>query len=204
MGFFVSWLAFKDASSDRVCAALGAERTGVFAEPLDSALMGAALPNGMYLVLADGHSDYSALGFNFADNPTLATEVLHFQCYDTVMATRIECMAEGVKRWSISREEPSGPFELEGAIPPEYHRLLAQAKAQQEEEGNDDVDYLYDVPADLGWHLTGFQHDRPDAEIRFEILKMRPDSPFAPPERRGGPRGAGARAAAHKPWWKFW
>jgi hypothetical protein len=211
MGFNVNWVAIKGVTADEACSALGFERTGQVSEhPEVAELAGAVLPNGMYLVVAHGGGPFMALHDNYEHRPALPNEAIAFMCYDTVMMTKIACVTEGKVRWSISRIEPTDPFELEGEIPAEYHRLLAKAKEEQAKAG-DEVDYLYDVAANLGFHLTGYQHDRVQENIRFEVLRALPSSPYAPvaaPVRTGSARrsskplpwpGTGGR-----PWWKFW
>ncbi|MGF1625814.1 MAG: hypothetical protein ACFCVH_13105 [Alphaproteobacteria bacterium] len=211
MGFSVNWVAIKGATADEACAAMGFERTGEFAnDPTHKELVGCELPNGMYLVQADGRGPFTAFSETYAERQALPNEAIHFMCYDTVMMTTMGCVADGERRWSIMRYESGEPFELEGEIPAEYHRLLAQAKEKQATAG-DEVDYLYDVTAQLGFHLTGYQHDRVQEDIRFEVLRALPSSPYAPvaaPGRTGSARhsskplpwpGTGGR-----PWWKFW
>ena len=89
----------------------------------------------------------------------------------------------------------------------EYHRLLAKAKEEQKEDRGGDVDYLYEVTADLGKHLTGFRHDIVDDSIRFEVLTVRPFTPFEPKQsspQHSSRRTGSAHPASGKPWWKFW
>jgi hypothetical protein len=210
VGFSVTWVALRGMTADEACSAMGFERTGeISREPLSEDLAGAELPNGVYLMLASGDGPFMGLSENYDSGPALANEAIHFMCYDTAMITRIGCVADGQRRWCITRSEPGEPFELEGAIPAEYHRLLAKAKEEQAKAG-DEVDYLYDVPADLGLHITGFRHDRFEDDLHFEVLHALPSSPYAPRTYSGrqssGRRSAAtaARASSGKPWWKFW
>lgn len=210
MGYSVNWVAIKGASADEACAAMRFERTGAFAsDPTSEQLAGCELPNGMYLVRADGRGPFSAFSELYAERPALPNEAIHFMCYDTAMMTTMGCVADGASRWSIARYDSGEPFELDGEIPAEYHRLLAQAKEEQGEDGGE-VDYLYGVTADLGMTLTGYQHDRVQENLRFEVLRALPSSPYTPrPSTTNQATGRSSKplpwpGTGGRPWWKFW
>lgn len=54
MGFSLSWLAVRGKEAAAVRRVLGVRRTGQREDVPDSPLLGADLPNGWYLVLANG------------------------------------------------------------------------------------------------------------------------------------------------------
>ena len=209
MGFSLEWLAIKDASADQVCAALGVERTGAFGDALSAPIMGVALPSGHYLVLVDDRSrEVVMLHDSFVDDPGLENEVLSFACNDGIMMTALQSWTNGNCNWIVSRWEPNEDCELEGPVPEAFHEINAKLQAKQ--QNSQDADYIYDATAELGKALTGFRHDEAfdDPTLRFEVLRLRPDSRFRIPSRSNAPQSGGTpRSSATprgKPWWKFW
>lgn len=97
-----------------------------------------------------GAPPLSNLNEDHAARPALPNEAMHFMGYDTAMMTTMGCVADGRARWRIRLYESGEPFELEGEIPAEFHRLYAKAKDEQDGDGGK-VDHLYEVTADLAW-----------------------------------------------------
>jgi hypothetical protein len=210
MGFSLSWVAIKGVTADEACSAMGFERTGkTSSELFGEELAGAELPNGMYLVFADGRGPFTMFNESYEHRPALPNEAVAFMCNDNAMMSKIACVADGKTRWSIVRYDSGEPYELEGEIPAEYHRLLAKAKEEQAKAGHE-VDYLYEVTAELGFHLTGYQHDRVQDHVRFEVLRALPSSPYAPRpsamnrSTRRSPSSLPWPGTGGRPWWKFW
>lgn len=220
MGFSVEWVAFKDMSADAVCDAIGAQRTGEHGELFDADLMGAELPNGMYLLFIDGRGKHMGMGIDLPEKTGIEGEAFSYTCQDNSMTTMLSGWRDRQQLWDIMRypgiEEDNHPdddasppgFSVNGELPEAASRIMLKAQQEQQkadEVGDQMVDYLYEVTADLGYELTGFQHDRQVPEtVTFEILTIGTTAP----SQRPAAGAANALSPPHhhtrKPWWKFW
>ena len=84
---------------------------------------------------------------------------------------------------------------IEGTPPEPFEEIRARCFAAQQAARHDKiaVDYVFDIPVELGRSIVGFRHDQADAhtDANFRELHIGPDSRLT-------------RAAARPPWWKFW
>jgi hypothetical protein len=84
---------------------------------------------------------------------------------------------------------------IEGTPPEPFEEIRARCFAAQQAAKHDKigVDYVFDIPVELGRSIVGFRHDQADAHTdgNFRELHIGPDSRLT-------------RAAARPPWWKFW
>lgn len=220
MGFSVEWVAFKDMSADAVCDAIDAQRTGQHGDLFDADIMGAELPNGMYLVFMDGRGAHLGMAMDLPEKTGIQGEAFSYTCQDTSMTTMLSGWRDRQQIWEIMRypgvdedrhpddvNSPQG-FSVNGELPAAASRIMQQAQQQQQEAsetGDEMVDYLYEVTADLGYELTGFQHDRQVPEsVKFEILTIGSIVPSRRPASGAAHIGTSPRPRSQKPWWKFW
>jgi hypothetical protein len=101
------------------------------------------------------------------------SETLYFVCSDTVMVTYLKCFRDGAIVWSIEydcEDEAKRPA-IAGDVPAIVNEVLKGLWSQQEKDA--DVDYIYDLTAEVGRRLVGFRHDA-DLEIDdpepFQVL----------------------------------
>lgn len=117
-------------------------------------------------------------------------ETLLFRCFDIVMATQLECFKNGDKVWSITYEGESeeAQLELKGEVPPVTHKILKSLQIKQTSDPQ--VDFIYELTAELGLHLVGFRHDLSlpgDSPEAFQVLDFESTSGESMPEVPQGP-----------------
>lgn len=173
MGFSCSFIAVKGRDKAEVAIALGLEDTGkVEGEPYrDRALSLAALPTD-WILLWSGDYDYVTPQRLAA--VSTGAEALGWRVIDTVMASEAWGYRDGQEVWSILYDcgkEP--PLATSGDLPPPFvearDRLFAdQARSDAQ---NEQVDYVYDLPAEVAYALTGFRHDEDSSlELTYTVL----------------------------------
>lgn len=173
MGYSLSWVAIRGRSAADVRRDLRLAATGKFQEYPEAPFLGAALPGGWSLILAN--RDH-----RFGDEELLARlsvggEAVACLVEDHSMVNQASGWKEGRHVWTVSHDGSNGRGrpELEGEVPAEFAPIL---KALEEEQrgGSDNVDYLYDAPAELAKALVGFRHNQgvPGLEgAIYEVLK---------------------------------
>ncbi len=142
------------------------------------------------LLIADGSENYAELGPSEAQALSHGgNQTLFFWCSDTVMATELLCFKNRALVWAVRydcEDEKMRP-EFEGAVPPIAHEILASLRADEQGDMQGDVDYVYDITAELGHRLVGFRHDK-DIELEapepFQVL--------------------GELPKPHHAWWQIW
>ena len=184
MGWRMSWVAVSGLGKAEVLARLGLEDSG---EPADyrqrRTQAFADLPNG-WVLLARGEAD----PFEPAELEALSrgARLISADFDDTVMFSGASGWTNGVRDWGIDHNPERGLSDLniEGAAPPELAAILAQARADQAEEGGDkaDVDLVFDVPQALSGAICGWRPDMDNEdwdEIAFTRLRRigEPDPP---------------------------
>jgi hypothetical protein len=175
MGYSLSWAALKGGTLDMMCDATGLVSTGKFEEIAESEFVAAALPTFWYLFLWNGNEvPHEALS--------------RLSAYGKVVSCYVEehVTLSSASGWSgekqLWRAEHYGGdkgklhLETEGALPNEFESVRAKFFAQQESAGgaHADVDYIYEIPAELSRALTGFRHDQamPGMGIQpYEVLE---------------------------------
>jgi len=176
MGYSLSWAAVKNGEPESVHACLGVRPTGVFEEIAESAVNGALLPSGWYLVLFNRKE----LGDATLKQLSLLGEVVHCFVEDHVMFSSASGWSHGRLVWSVVHNCEKGRYHLEtkGVVPASLKTIHERLRTAQYTEGGEesDVDYIYDVPAELAKDLTGFRHDQDAtgmAEKPFEVLEKK-------------------------------
>ena len=103
-----------------------------------------------------------------------ATPGLVVGCHATtvVMYSEVRAYQDGKPLWSAVHDpdEDADDLAVTGEPPARLDELLAAAKDQQ--NGRDEVDFIFDVPIDLAAHLTGF-HPNEDAHRDWIALRRR-------------------------------
>jgi hypothetical protein len=192
MGYRVSWIARRGASTNELLAVSKRSTTGERHEFPDVGWYLLELPSTVdspwALIIADGSENYSSLNSSQAQSLSNGeNEMLYFWCSDTVMATELMSFQGGSLIWAIRydcEDEKKRP-ELEGKIPAIAYEILDSLRAEQQADAEGGADYIYDLTAELGRRLIGFRHD----------MDLKTDDP-EPFQVLGGPT---------KPaWWQIW
>lgn len=182
MGFRVTNIFVKGKTASEIQSLLGLEATGESESVPESPVAAAVLPSGWYLLYCNEHPSDENRVVSLSDG----AEVIQLTVNETVMACDAVCWRDGDEVWSITHDAQLGKPDVEssGMLPAEFVGIHARLKKSSEEDP--EVDYLFDIPVEVVYALTGFRHDgNPDGyavEI-FEVLRF-------------------SRKAA--PWWKIW
>lgn len=159
MGYSLSWAALKHGTLETICAACNLRPTGAREEIPESNVVAAEISNGWHLVLynrceVNDHvlAKLSAVG-----------EVVSCFVEDHVMFSSASGWACGKQVWRVLHDCEKGRYHLEiaGAPPAGLANIQKQLTEKQDAAGGEkaDVDYIYEIPAELAKALTGFRHD---------------------------------------------
>jgi hypothetical protein len=178
MGFSLAWVAVRGLRREKVLEALGLRATGEHEELPESELVGAALPSGWYLVVADH--------FGILEDGELARalskkgETVACWVEEHVMFSMACGFEKGKERWRVSHDSSRGLEHLEtsGSLPASFAPIRDEHLQKQRAHETGGVDYLFDVPVELARSLTDYRHDH-DIEGAgpepFEILEAEAD-----------------------------
>ncbi|MFB8282971.1 hypothetical protein [Nocardia colli] len=176
----ISWMAFRGKGFDGVCAELGLRRTGERVEfPRPHAVATELADGWLVVVVIDDSSEFVDEG---AKGPALerlsaGCEVVSCTLDDYTRYADVAGWYDGTQVWSVVRDSPvdGGYHDLRvvGQLPlrlwDDLDQLLAEQRAADD---RDEVDYLFDVPEQLGWSLTGFRHSARFGEPRPEFFEV--------------------------------
>jgi hypothetical protein len=191
MGWSCSWIAVRGQEPDALLNTLGLQRTGELQEIPESRWSAATLPDGWFLVFCAKHCEPKA--FKEAALAVLAAgcELVHSSVEEHVMFSSSAYWQEGRKVWEIVHDAQEGVDHLQasGELPPYFAAIRTRYFSELEAAGGDqnEVDYIFEVPLEVGAALTRFRHDLDyptDDPEPFETLRSTP--------------------GAKKPWWKIW
>lgn len=162
MGFSLSWLAIRGKPPVRLFDELGIRGTGVFEEIFESPLTGATLPGGWYLLISDHGPDL--LNDHFLKRLSSGCDVVSCFVEEHVMCSAASGWKDGREVWSILHVSSEGIEHLEarGDLPAMFVPIRDRLRSEQKAAGgrDSDVDYIFDVPVEVAWAVTGFRHDK--------------------------------------------
>jgi len=176
MGNALSWIAIKDGSAERINPLLGLLPTGKFEEIPESEIDAAELPKRWYLVVFNNQQ----IDDRILQKVSSSEEVVHCFVEEHVMVSSVEGWHNGKKKWSAVHDSQKGMLHLEtfGNCPESlmviHQRMNALATAQSGDQAK--VDFIFDVPVEVGRELTGFRHDQDipgKSGAVFQVLKRR-------------------------------
>lgn len=176
MGFAISWIAFKDKTVAQTAGILSLAPAGDFEQEPESLFSGVQ-PNTRWSVVFINEFGHRSVSQRSLQRVSEHSEVVAVNVEEHVMFSSAECWKTGKLLWKVSHEAESGPYNLEeqGDHPQQYvaikERLLAEQ--QHEDQGERQVDFVFDIPLELADAIVGFKHDRIIQE-RFEVLKPAP------------------------------
>ena len=176
MGYAQSWLAVKGKPPEAVLETLGLRGTGAREAIAGSPVVGAELPSGWYLVVADG-SGHRLMRDPIVQRLSAGCEVITTDVEEHVMVSVATGWKDGQRVWSVTHDAQRDMEHLhaEGELPAVFPSIRDRLRAEQQEAGGRraDVDHLFDVPVELAQTLTGYRHDAdiPGAVAEpFEVL----------------------------------
>ena len=165
MSFHLSWIAVKGLDKAGVLDALGLAETPEDEEPFYSKEEVAELPSGWVIILSQDfmYPTPERLAALSAGGAALACSI-----DERVMYSVARGYADGKAVWSADHDGgEKGLYHLDvaGSPPPELAEVRTRLTAQQDMEGGEDaeVDFVYELPAELSLALCGYRFD-PDEE----------------------------------------
>ena len=178
MGYRVSWIARRGSETQGIIDVSRRQLTGERHDFPDVGWYLLELPNAVdtswVLLIADGSENFGDLDPKHAKALSKGgNETLYFACSDTVMGSGLACFRNGSEIWTIDyycEDENQRPA-MTGDVPQVAHDILKALRAKQ--EADDDVDYIYELTADVGRALVGFRHDiapETDDPEPFQVL----------------------------------
>jgi hypothetical protein len=175
MGFRVQLIAVTGKEPHAVQRDFGVSATGQREEIAESPVVGAAMPDGTYLLYINDPDRIVPEDEVFARLSKGASLVA---CYanETVMNSYSCGWANGVERWSVfhNAQQAIKHLETSGTLPPEFQAIRDRLFAQQ--DADDSADFIFDIPVELFAAVGGIRYDRdipgagPDP---WEILEKR-------------------------------
>jgi hypothetical protein len=175
MGFRVQLIAVSGKEPRAIQRDCGVVPTGEREEIPESPVVGAALPNGAYLLYIN---DQDKIVPDADVLARLSRGASLIACYanETVMNSYACAWSNGSERWSVFHDAQQGIKHLEtsGVLPAELKPIRDRLFAEQ--EGDDGADFIFDVPIELFVALGGIRYDHdisgagPDP---WEILESR-------------------------------
>lgn len=158
MGFRVQLIAVTGKDPRAIQREFGVAPTGEHEEIAESPVVGAALPNGAYLLYINDPDRIVPDDKVFS---RLSKGASLIACYanETVMCSYTCAWSNGVERWSVLHDSQQGIEHLEtrGTLPHETQPIRERLFAEQ---ANDDgADFIFDIPVELFAALGGIRYD---------------------------------------------
>lgn len=173
MGFRVQLIAVTGKEPRAVQRDFDVSATGQREEIAESPVVGAALPNGAYLLYINDPDRIVPEDEVYARLSKGASLVA---CYanETVMNSYACGWANGVERWSVfhDAQQEIKHIETSGTLPPQFQAIRDRHFAQQ--DADDSADFIFDIPVELFAAVGGirYDHDIPGAgPDPWEILE---------------------------------
>jgi hypothetical protein len=157
MGFRVLLIAVKGKQPDTIHREYGVVPTGDREEFPESAVVGAMLPDGAYLLyVRDKIIPDTDVFCRLSSGASLVA------CYanETNMNSYASSWVNGVERWSVfhdAAQQGTKHLEANGDLPDELDSIQRAQFAAQDERGG--CDYIFDIPIELFRSLGGIRYD---------------------------------------------
>jgi hypothetical protein len=185
MGMQLSWIAVKDGSMDEVLDRLGLEVIGEATDELGEDFLCARSDQGWSIVVMK----------KWPKKPDETTAVaapsgmsLCGMMTEIAMFSELRGYENGRRTWSVTRDcdKGRGVIGVHGSPPAPFEDIKRELEAKQVAAGDEQVDYLFDLPQDLSVSLCGYGPYEGFSEWRVLGRKgknatPRPRPEFAPP-----------------------
>lgn len=159
MGYALSWAALKNGTLEAICSACNLRPTGETEKFPKSRVVATEIPTGWQLVLYNRRE----IDDQILAKLSAAGEVVSCFVEDHVMFSSASGWNRGNQVWKVFHDGERGRYhsDIVGAPPAVLADVQKRLTEKQEEAGGEkaDVDYIYDIPAELAKALTGFRHD---------------------------------------------
>ncbi len=155
MGIKLAWIAVKDGGKDDLLENLGLEEIGETSEEIEADwVFGETTEGWSVLVTKRLPSDLDkALGSAAPKGFSLCGLMS-----ETVMFSEVRGYIDGRKSWSVVHDPDKDPATVVHGDPPEpFYDIKRELEAAQTEAGDEQVDYLFDLPMKLTASLSGYR-----------------------------------------------
>jgi hypothetical protein len=162
MGFRVQLIAVSGKEPLAIQRDYGVVATGQREELPESPVVGAALPNGAYLLYINDKNKIAPDDRVFT---RLSKGASLIACYanETVMHSYACAWTDGVERWPVFHDGDRGRgikhLETSGSLPVEIQPIRDRLFSQQDEDRGNGIDYVFDIPIELFAALGGIRYD---------------------------------------------
>ena len=183
MGSSQSSLAVIRKSPDVVLTTLALRPTGQREEFPESPFVAASLPNGWFLVVAEG-AEHAIISEEMLRQLSTDCEVVTCTVEEHVMVSEATGWRDGQRVWRVTHDAQRSieHLQTEGELPSAFASIRDRLSAEQRAAGGEDsdTDYFFDIPVELAMSFSGYRHD---AETRgvttdaFEVLESARSAP---------------------------
>ena len=194
MGYQVAWVAVRGKPSAALLNQLRLQSIGTAqgdpwpdVRDYNGSIIGAALTNGWYLLLADSDDGWIERLTSGSLFPRISRNAEAVTCFfhEGIMASQATGWKNGRQLWFLSYDGSNGPGEYEtwGQVPAEFAALREECERQQRQSPDSRVDYLFDAPVNLAEALVGLgrhanQYLAELEHVSCEVLAEKPRRAF--------------------------
>lgn len=178
MGYSLSWVAVKGRTDSEIHQSLGLKKTGRHGDYGKQRIVGRMLKKGWYIIIAQGCDDPITRTKTMA-MLSKGCEAVACSIEEHVMFSSCAFWKKGKKTWSVTHRGDEGPLDIvKTGKPPESCALLEREliEAQKKEDNeNESVDHVFDLPLVMAKQLVGFRHDEEVNEPEdgvYEVLEL--------------------------------
>lgn len=167
MSVTASWLALHEQDKEAALETLGLVEVGDCDDCLSSDYACADLPNGWFVVVANDRRFEVTKSLKAV---SAGRSALGGWMSETVMVSQLYSYENGVQAWSVVHdpEVDLNGAQVEGVPPSAYAEIKARLMVKTE-AGDEDVDWLFDLPPELSVAVCGF---RPDSASPCEWTQL--------------------------------
>jgi hypothetical protein len=163
LGFSISWLAVRGKAKDKILEALSLVDTNQIDEANESPISGATIPDGWYVIWLN-RFDHALASHSSVSGLSSYCEIVGCQVEEHVMVSLAHLYRDGVKSWSVMHDSQKSGRHLEvaGSVPDDFEEVRNRLNAEQDNEDSGDrqVDFIFDVPVETAERVCGFRHDK--------------------------------------------
>jgi hypothetical protein len=155
MGITLAWIAVKDGRKEDLLERLGLEEIGETSDEIDAdCVFGETTEGWSVLVMKKPASDLDkAMGSTAPQGFSLCGLMS-----EVVMFSEVRGYIDGRKSWSVVHDPDKNPTTVVHGDPPEpFYDIKRELEATQAEAGDEQVDYLFDLPMELTASLSGYR-----------------------------------------------
>ncbi|MGZ3273579.1 MAG: hypothetical protein ACXU82_16400 [Caulobacteraceae bacterium] len=157
MSITLHWVAVKGGNRQDILGTFGLEDIGETTEEIDQVAVYGESPEG-WSILAMKSAPRNMDGV--MASITASGQGLYGFMSDIVMFSEVRSYTDGLKTWAVVHDPTKGKGSstiVQGEPPAQFEDIKRELDAQQAEPGNEQVDYLFDLPRELSASICGYR-----------------------------------------------